>query len=131
MFSTTYMNAETAKVRESHVRHRNLWVELWVEKKRLSTPLALLRFYLFAPDPFPHEFSRTIIRTTKLNSFQVPVSGQLQALALWWSVTLHRMLSAKSEARIAMLWIIKISYTCNINDLGISSAGDVSLRFLP
>ena len=32
LFSTTYMSAETAKVRQSHVRHRILWVGLWVEK---------------------------------------------------------------------------------------------------
>ena len=32
LFSTTYMSAETAKVRESHVRRSILLVELWVEK---------------------------------------------------------------------------------------------------
>jgi len=32
VFSTTYKTAETAKVRKSHVRHRILWVGLWVEK---------------------------------------------------------------------------------------------------
>jgi hypothetical protein len=30
-----------------------------------------------------------------------------------------------------LLWVIKIPYITNINDLGISSTGDVSLRFLP
>ncbi len=77
LFSTTYMSVETAKVRESHVRHRILWVELWVGKSRVRDALGSRGHDALLLVLCPHELllpRAYLVRTAGYSFFQNPQS---------------------------------------------------------
>jgi len=66
-FTTTYKTAGTAKVRGSRIRHRILWVGLWVEN---LTPRGLPCPYL----PFSHQAETRSLRPEELPISSGPIS---------------------------------------------------------